>query len=366
MVPIATDYGLFPSLKCAPMLAAIALLGGCYQLGPTGISAGRGLYNEVINATEDQQILNMIVRKRYNETFGMLAVASVTANMRASAEITAQFGIGPKENYAENLVPLEVGVAYEENPTISYIPLGGEAIIKQMLEPITLEQTILITRASSERAVLLRTVFRSVNGLRNPVAGQEARSPKFDRLIDLYMALWSNEKLDLVVTEESEDEYYLSLHSYAEQHSDAVREFLTILGIDADAVDGRDILLPLRFSVGKSSKDSIDLETRSILEMMRVIGNAIELPAPHVERGIVVPSKWDTPEENRFMTIRSSKFRPDNATVAVFFRDWWFYIDAFDRRSKRGFVLLRTLLGMRLEDAGLVGQSPELTIEVDD
>jgi hypothetical protein len=170
----------------------------------------------------------------------------------------------------------------------------------------------------------------------------------------------------LVVTEESDEDYYLNLHSYDDRHRETVREFLGILGINGHDIDGSDILLPLRLSIGKSSSDSVELETRSILEMIRAIGNAIEVPAPHVERGIVVPGKWATPEQERFITIRSSKFRPDSSTVAVFFRDWWFYIDATDKRSKQGFLLLRTLIGMRLEDAGLAGQAPELTIEVDD
>ena len=45
-------------------------------VGPRSITAGRGAYAEVINQTEDQQILNALVRTRYDETFGMISVAS--------------------------------------------------------------------------------------------------------------------------------------------------------------------------------------------------------------------------------------------------------------------------------------------------
>jgi len=69
------------------LLIACALeLCGCAVIGPRAISGGRGIYTEVINTTEDEQILRMIVRMRYDETVGMLTVSSVTANLRFSAQ----------------------------------------------------------------------------------------------------------------------------------------------------------------------------------------------------------------------------------------------------------------------------------------
>ena len=50
-------------------------------------------------------------------------MASVTANVRVATNASINVGIGPEEYFAGNLVPLSGGVAYEENPTISYIPV---------------------------------------------------------------------------------------------------------------------------------------------------------------------------------------------------------------------------------------------------
>ena len=58
---------------------------GCSVLGPQSIANGRAAYNEVINRTEDQQLLTAIVRNRYGETISMLAVTNVTANIRFAA-----------------------------------------------------------------------------------------------------------------------------------------------------------------------------------------------------------------------------------------------------------------------------------------
>src|SRR5512136_1209895 len=107
-------------------VAAIGALGiaGCGRvfgaratLGPGAIIRGRGLYNEVITATNNEQTLAQIVRARYGEPAGLLSVASVTANLRAAETTNAQFGIGPSSNYSGNIVPLSVGVAFEDNPT---------------------------------------------------------------------------------------------------------------------------------------------------------------------------------------------------------------------------------------------------------
>jgi hypothetical protein len=56
----------------------LALLGsaGCALVGPASIRGGRAAYNDAIVATHNQQVLAMIVRMRYGETSGLLAVSS--------------------------------------------------------------------------------------------------------------------------------------------------------------------------------------------------------------------------------------------------------------------------------------------------
>jgi hypothetical protein len=69
-------------------------------------------------------------------------------------------------------------------------------------------------------------------------------------------------------------------------------------------------------------------------------------------------------EKWRPITIRSSTKRPDEAAVSILFRDWWFYVDATDAKSKQAFVLLRTFIGMRLETGGASQNLPVLTVPV--
>lgn len=156
-------FAIWPTQRRCPAIRACvvagALLSVCScsrvlgpraSLGPGAIVRGRGLYNEVISETNNEQILELIVRARYGEPAGLLSVASVTANLRATASTAAQFGIGPSSNYNGNLVPLSLGFGYEENPTIAYAPIQGERYAKAILSPVSLD--VLVLLAGSEHA----------------------------------------------------------------------------------------------------------------------------------------------------------------------------------------------------------------------
>jgi hypothetical protein len=147
---------------------------------------GRGLYTQVISDTDSQQTLQLIVRTRYGEPSGLISVSSVTANLRTTATANSQIGVGPTANYQGNLVPLSLGLAYEENPTIDYTPVQGERYAKSLLSPIGLDMLVLLL--SMERAPhrLIPILVKQVNGLQNPMYGSHkpalssrSRSPRW-------------------------------------------------------------------------------------------------------------------------------------------------------------------------------------------
>ncbi|MCP3903174.1 MAG: hypothetical protein GY715_06005 [Planctomycetes bacterium] len=205
------------------LLAVVPLLGGCAVVGPTSISNGRGVYNEIITRTDDEQILNMIVRDRYDDTFGMLAVTSVTANIKFRASAGANFGIGSSGSYERNLVPLSAGVAYEENPTISYRPLGGENFLRAMLTPITPEQGYMLMDFGDEHERWIYELYDSVNGMRNPVRGLPP--PDLERFVDLYGPIRKKgiATFGKAAASTDEREYVLRFAHYAPDHVDDLR-----------------------------------------------------------------------------------------------------------------------------------------------
>ena len=344
----------------------IMILQGCAVAGPASVNNGRSAYNTVINATEDEQILSMIVRQRYDETFGMLAVSNVTASLRIGATIGANAGIGPSSSFEGNLVPLSAGASYEENPTISYVPMRGEQFIERMLAPISAEQALLLSRMSTSEVEVLRMLVRRANGMVNPLfssqpaVGDADRTGQFDRFIELYVLLREKGMLDIIRT--ADQQYRLLLHDFTEEESNEVGELLQLLGL-RNRVEGQgSIALPLRLFVGEPQTDSVDFETPSAMEIIEAAGSGIEVPAVHLADGLARASALSA--SPALLTIHSSRDRPDHASVAVMHKDWWFFVDARDARSKQTFMILRTLIGLRL-DEGTSGQaSPVLTIPV--
>ena len=89
--------------RSALLIAGVLGLCGCATIGPQSITAGRGAYTEVINSTEDEQILNVLVRQRYDETFGMISVASITANSESWLNQQSQYDLWEAEKKRKQL-----------------------------------------------------------------------------------------------------------------------------------------------------------------------------------------------------------------------------------------------------------------------
>ena len=346
-----------------PLLAALLACAGCAVVGPASISNGRGVYNDVINSTEDEQLLKVIVLERYGQTFGMLAVTSVTASIKVTAKANAQFGVGSKQAYEGNLVPLEAGFAYEESPTITYVPLSGEVFLSRMLTPITPEQAVLLLNAADDDGTWMRQLFRRVNGIENPP--DQAPPPNLQRFFALTAKL---RKAGLSVfgtvasSAPSEPEYYVRIGGYREAHLEEVREILDVLGVKDVKADGSDIVLPIFITSGNEHPNALNLQLRSAFDVIRAASSTIQVPAEQLKSGIAPPLESSKAGEEPFMIIRTSKTAPENAVVAVPFRGWWYYIDATDTRSKRAFKVLRLMVGLRLQEKGLDRAAPVLTI----
>lgn len=356
------DFSALARAAAFLLAAGAGTLAGCATAGPASIANGRAVYNEVINNTEDEQILNVIVRERYDQTFGMLTVASVTASIKVSANVNGQVGIGPTENYSGNLVPFSAGVAYEESPTISYIPLSGELFLSRMLTPITLSQALLLLGAAEDDAVWMRQLYRRINGIDNPMDGPAPE--KLDRFFALQTRL---RKAGVITTGQcaggtpTNPEFCVRVSGY-DAYKSEVGEVLDILGITDVKADGHDFVLPMSVNEGTGGASMIRIQLRSALDVIRMAGRSIEIPEEEQEAGVAAPLDSDVASAERLMTIRTSKSYPRNSVVAIPFRGYWYYVDSTDTRSKRAFKVLRLLVGLRMQESATDHPGPVLTI----
>lgn len=347
------------------MLSVPLLTGGCAMVGPSSISNGRMAYNEVINYTEDQQLLNAIVRERYGQTFGMLSVSNVAANVKFGGSVGAEFRLGPSEDVTSDLVPVSLGAAYEENPTISYVPVQGEAVLRSLVTPFSIEEAFLLLSTAKERHIVKRILYRRINDLKIPVDGPiSPEVQRADMLASKILEAGISRFSRAPGSDDMRSEYVLIFSGYSEEHHDTIREYLDLLGVEGQVIDGRKIVLPFGPSVDEDAEDTIYVETSTVLDWLRLAASMVEVPEPHLEAGIVEAGGWGGLPENRLITIRSSKKRPKNAVVSVPFRDWWFYIDATDSRSKQSFRLIKFVFNLRITPEGSQQQIPVLTIPI--
>ena len=232
----------------------LVLMGSaCSVVGPKAITRGRQAYTEAIAVTNDQQILGFIVRMRYTQTGALLGVASITANFNVSANASANFPIGQDESYAQNLVPLGLGFAYEENPTISYTPINGDKYLRRLLSPIPLDVTVLFQNASYPLGEVMKTLIRNVNDIKNPdfLTSPSVRpDPRFARVIELLDQLQAAGHLDWVQAEKQPDRFSLALIGYAPDYTDQVRELSGLLGFPLPKDHTADLVIPVRAGLG--------------------------------------------------------------------------------------------------------------------
>jgi len=342
-------------------LACAALVSGCSSwLEPDIIRSGRPAYNSAILATGDEQLLQNIVRTRFFDSVGFLAVTSVTANVSVTASATVQAGIGPTSNYAGNLVPFSGTLSKEQNPTISYVPLAGDDLLRHLGAETTMERTFLMLNSAATPEQVWNMIVRRINNLRNPDFPDPpllAVDPGFEQVVATASLLQRRGVLSWVQLAGNQSGYGLVIHSYSPANTREVERLLALLGVKAPVLAGDDIVIPVQLSVGSPTPGSIAIETRSLFDMMRIAGATIDL-APDTSGAARPPAPGPAA---RRLRIRTGSAPPADARVATQYRGRWYYIEDDDEPSKQWFTVLQLLAGA---PAGGSSAAPVLTIPV--
>jgi hypothetical protein len=352
--------------------AAALWLSGCSRflgpratLGPGAIVRGRELYNQVISDTNNQQTLEFIVRTRYGLPSGLLSVASVTANLHTTATANSEFGVGNPANYQGNIVPLSLGLAYEENPTIAYTPVQGERYAKSILTPLGLDVLVLLLGVEHMPHQLLSILVKQLNGLQNPMYGSPQTGTAFQASVALLARLENAGQATWTSTSTKDGTFALVIHDYAPANRNVVRDLLRTWGLPASLAQGdRDIVLPVNLAVGKVTRPELNVQTRSVYDLIEIAANAVEVPPEHAALGLADPGPEAPSAFRGELRIQSSRSYPStDVLVAVRHRGYWFYIPADDGPSKLAFRLLQMLIGMRMVE-GTPQTTPTLTVPV--
>jgi hypothetical protein len=342
------------------------LLSGCTVVGPSAIHSGRLAYNEAIVQTDNQQMLLVVVHNRYGQRSNLLAVASVTANVRVVTSAGIEAGAGNSDNYFSNLVPFSAGVIYEENPTISYTPVGGEQYSRQMMSPVSVTSLAQLTQNMADPGPIYYALVSSINGIYNPdfLSPSSAPDERFDRVVAILTELAVAHRLNWVQDSQQEDRFSIIIDHYSPEYADEVNELLTLLGIASPENRSSRITLPISLALGGQNSGGISITMRSVFDLMEILSGAIEIPEQDVASGIAV--SYPPPSMvGKQLRVYYSRTEPEHASVAVKFRDGWFYIDEKDQATKLFFRLLTTLISINIaESTGSASATPILTVPV--
>jgi hypothetical protein len=290
----------------------------------------------------------------------------VAANVRFRASADFEVGWGPKENYVGEITPFSSGMAYEENPTITYTPVQGEHYLRQLMSPVPLDILVLVIRAGTIEADYLTALANRINDMKNPdffdVPSAEP-DRGFQRFAELNAELDRAGVVQWVAGPEEEVFFNILISGYSESYSEKVREYLSLLGLEMPTDGSKDIVLPVRFAVKTGKLGGVAISTRSTYDLIEILRASIDIPREHASAGLAI----DYPAPGlagKYIHIHSSKKKPQRAAVAVKHRGYWFYIDDADMRTKLFYVMVRTLWSVSIATAEDAASAPVLTIPV--
>jgi hypothetical protein len=114
------------------------------------------------------------------------------------------------------------------------------------------------------------------------------------------------------------------------------------------------------YGTGAGGGSSIDMTTRSLLQIMAELAGSVDIPKAHLNDGSAYQVPPPTEAAKLLMHVRSGTERPKDPFAAVQYRGHWFWIDQGDLVSKRTFTFLNGLFNFA--ETGKAENLPLVTI----
>jgi len=348
------------------LLASIALnLPGCASFGPPSVDRDRFDYINVLSSSWKQQTLLNIVKMRYADTPVFLDVGQIISGYQLQGAVT----VGASLNGASavgDILNLGSAATYTDRPTITYTPLTGAHFLQVMITPVPPPNLLRLSQEGWPIDMLLQLGAQSINGISNRKGGARghAADPDFVRLLAALQRLQGSGVLGLrvEVSKESKQEGTVMVISQKNlpPEIEADRALVRkLLGLRSDLQEFKIIS-----GTVSGKDDTIAMQTRSGFQILNLLGSNVEVPSEHIAESRTYPQITETAETQSLpplVRIHAEKSRPADAFAAINYRDYWYWIDDRDYRSKGIFTFLMII--MTLADTGEKVQPPVVTIQ---
>jgi len=338
--------------KCFALYVML-LLTGCMSMGPRSIHTTRADYNMAIQQTNEQELLLNLVRLKYRDSIYFLNVEKVAASLEFNREMGASATVPEKGFNSYTIGAAKVGLV--EKPTIFYSPLAGERFTRQMMSVLHPEILVLLANSGWSLERLMSLMFQEMNGLKNapsatgPTPSYEPVYKDFRQAVKSLRSLQVRKLVDVGHINESGKPFLeLRFLPSAADDPDTI-EFKRLLGLAHDTNNFKVVI-----GLGRGGAETINVVPRSMIGILNYLSQGVEPPRKDIDLGRVTRTTlangdafdWQSVMGGLFK-ISSSDSEPDSASVAIRYRDAWFYISDSDLDTKSTFSLVSQLMALQ-------------------
>jgi hypothetical protein len=315
-------------------------------------------YATAIGESWKQMMLLNIIKQRYIDMPVYLDIDSVISSysLATSGSVgLASFPHGPENSNAA----LGAARTLTESPTVSYAPLTGERLVSSLLRPLSPETVMAMIGGGRRADYLLQVTLRSINRLRNATTMSSTgggADPAFTQVVEAIGRIEQAGALGLAGDLKGDrlQTFVVFDTSIKEAEAD-IQIVKTLLGLDPQ----RNVF---RLGTGAGGGDAIALNTRSIQQILGELSSGVQVPEQDLKETRATGRNRSDSATAPLISILVGDSQPEDAYVAVRYRNRWFWVSDRDLASKRMFVFI--MLFMSLAETGKPPQGPLLTLPV--
>jgi hypothetical protein len=409
----------------SPLIACLGVLlaAGCTTL-PRDLEKVRLSYNEVVKTSAEQQLLLNIVRLRYADTPSSLSVSAIAAQyeLARTLAIVPFFGVGGDANprgFVGILPSAQIGNA--DRPTITLTPLDEQEFTRRLFTPLPVEGILYLAKTTWQIQMVFRLYLENLNWVSNAQSASgptPSQAPEFADFLRGVYALQILQDRSLIVfgqEERSEPmggplpaervdaaavlEAAKSGYEYRRDDGGATWTLIKktqqpVMHVHPTAVSSAEMreftrvfrlkqgltryeiksesLTPFPDTFPPGGVTTLDLETRSLLQVLFFVAQGVEVPPAHRAAGIIRVTADQGGSEFDWQRVLEGLLKvkwaagdepPPGAYVAVPYKGYWYYVDATDHDSKSTFSFLLSVSRMELASSK-PSAGPVLTLPV--
>ncbi len=243
-------------------------------------------------------------------------------------------------------------------------PTDGGKLCQEPLRPIPISTTLLLIQGGYPVDQVLRICIQGINGLDNRSGGIAAQSsnPEFYELLSL---LGQIQQIDgiRIRTRFIDNRQTVTMYFEEPQTREAAKnleKMIDLLGLEPNEREFRIV----NGYLAESDRE-IAMMSRSMIQIMADYASYIDVPDSDIDEGRVYKAdSVDGGTEIQFqplIRVHCSDSMPDDAFIAVSYRNRWFFVDDRDIRSKRTFYFLMLMFSFT-ERSNNADARPVLTV----